>query len=309
MLNITLRQLRYFDALARELHFGRAAEACAISQPAMSMQIQELEETLGLALVERTRSGICLTDRGREIAQRAGRILAEVRNLGEYARHSGDLLTGSLRLGVIPTVGPYLLAPLLALLSERFPALELSIRETQTTALTAELLDGKLDVLLLALPLAHADVATLPLFDDTFLLARGKAHLLQSRVRATPDMLAHERLLLLEEGHCLREQALQYCSLTRMAGVDTLGASSLSTLSEMVAAGFGVTLLPELCLAVETRGRSLDIMRFQDPEPARKIGLAWRATSPREPEFRALGEVVNEARQRMRAAASPAPSP
>ncbi len=295
MINITLRQLRYFDALARELHFGRAAEACAISQPAMSMQIQELEESLGIALVERTRAGVKLTEKGREIAERAARILGDVRNLAEFARHSAKLLTGSLRLGVIPSVAPYMLPPLLPLLAASYPELELHIRETQTLPLTAELLDGRLDVLLLALPLKHTDIAELDLFNDTFHLAHPKARRMSGRVRATPELVSHEHLLLLEEGHCLRDQALAYCSLKQAEGIDTFGASSLSTLTEMVAAGFGITLLPEMCLAVETRGRGLGLMRFVEPQPYRKIGLAWRATSPRKADFIELGRLVKDA--------------
>ncbi len=294
-MNVTLRQLRYFDALARELHFGRAADACAVTQPALSMQIQELEEELGLALVERMKTGVRLTLKGEEIAVRAARILGDVRNLAEYARHGASVLSGPLRLGVIPSVAPYMLPPLLPLLQQAYPGLELFVRETQTAPLTRELLDGKLDVMLLALPVKHPDIATLPLFEDVFQLALPKAKKLSGRVRATPDLVAHERLLLLEEGHCLRDQALEYCHLRQVDAVNTFGASSLSTLVEMVAAGYGITLLPEICLGVETRGRTLALMRFAEPEPFRTLGLAWRATSPRAGDFRELGVLVKKA--------------
>ncbi len=299
MHHITLKQLRYFDALAREQHFGRAAEMCSVTQPALSMQIQELESTLGLILVERTRSGIRLTAKGQEIATRARKLLADARNLVDYAAHSGGILSGALRLGIIPSIAPYLLPPVLPLLREKFPALELHVRETQTAVLTEELLHGKLDVLLLALPIRDPEIDSRVLFEDRFLLAMPKSKKISGRVKATKEMVEHERLLLLEEGHCLRDQALTYCSLQHSSSVNTFGASSLSTIAEMVAGGLGVTLLPEISLAVECRGRDLSIMRFAEPEPSRQIGLAWRRSNPRVDDFVALGEIVLAAGQQV----------
>jgi LysR family hydrogen peroxide-inducible transcriptional activator len=295
MINITLKQLRYFDAVARELHFGRAAEACAVTQPALSMQIQELEHNLGLTLLERTRAGVQLTRHGSEIAARAARILADTRELIEMAQHGNELLSGELRLGVIPSVAPYLLPPLLPSLRDRFPDLQLAVRETQTHTLLQELVDGKLDVLLLALPLKHADVETEVLFEDRFVLALPADRQLSGQPLATPDFVEKERLLLLEEGHCLRDQALSYCKLSQVPKIDTFGASSLSTIVEMVAAGYGITLLPEISLGIETRARPLKLMRFIEPEPSRTLGLAWRATSPRKSDFKELAEMVKEA--------------
>ncbi len=202
MAHVTLKQLRYFDALAREQHFGRAADSCAVTQPALSMQIQDLEASLGIALVERTRSGVKLTPKGEEIALRAQRLLNDVRNLIDYAQHAGGVLSGTLRLGVIPSVAPYLLPPLLPLLKENHPDLVLHVRETQTHILTDELAEGKLDVLILALPIRNPDVETLAVFEDRFLLALPKSRKLSGRVRATKEMVEHDRLLLLEEGHC-----------------------------------------------------------------------------------------------------------
>lgn len=297
MAHVTLKQLRYFDALAREQHFGRAADACAVTQPALSMQIQDLEASLGIALVERTRNGIKLTPKGEEIAIRAQRLLNDVRNLVDYAQHAGGILSGTLRLGVIPSVAPYLLPPLLPLLKAKYPDLELHVRETQTLPLTEELVEGKLDVLLLALPIKNPDIETLSIFEDRFLLALPKTRKLSGRVRATKEMVEHDRLLLLEEGHCLRDQALTYCSLQQVDDVNTFGASSLSTIVEMVSAGFGITLLPEICLGVEGRSREIKIIRFVDPEPSRSIGLAWRRSSPRRDDFLALGQLVAEAGQ------------
>lgn len=295
MSHITLKQLKYFDALARELHFGRAAEACAVTQPALSMQIHELEETLGLMLVERTRSGVQLTTKGREIAERAARVLGDVRDLVTFAHHASSVLAGTLRLGVIPSVAPYLLPPLLPLLRDAYPELELHVRETQTAVLTDELIEGKLDVILLALPIKHPDLVEMDLFKDHFVLAMPQDKKLSGRVRATADYVEGERLLLLEEGHCLRDQALTYCNLQHVDQFSTFGASSLSTIVEMVSADLGITLLPELCLGVETRGRDLALAKFADPEPFRNIGLVWRKTSPRVDDFEELGRLVSQA--------------
>jgi LysR family transcriptional regulator, hydrogen peroxide-inducible genes activator len=297
MTHVTLKQLRYFDALAREHHFGRAADACSVTQPALSMQIQELEASLGIALVERTRSGIKLTPKGQEIAARSQRLLNDVRDLVDYAKQSTGVLSGTLRLGVIPSVAPYLLPPLLPLLRDTYPDLELHVRETQTQPLTDELVEGKLDVLLLALPLKHPDIETLAIFQDRFLLALPKSKKLTGKVRATKELVEGDRLLLLEEGHCLRDQALTYCSLQQVNAVNTFGASSLSTIVEMVSAGLGITLLPEICLGVEGRNREIKVIRFTDPEPSRSLGLAWRRSSPRGEDFKALGALVAAAGQ------------
>jgi LysR family hydrogen peroxide-inducible transcriptional activator len=295
MTHVTLKQLRYFDALARELHFGRAADACSVTQPALSMQIHEMEQNLGLALVERTRSGVQLTTKGQEIAARCSRILGDVRDLIAYAQHANSILAGTLRLGVIPSVAPYMLPPLLPLLREAYPDLELHVRETQTQVLTNELLEGKLDVLLLALPLKHPDLTNRALFEDKFLLAVPKDRKLTGGVRATKELIEHEHLLLLEEGHCLRDQALTYCSLQQVDAVNTFGASSLSTIVEMVSASFGITLLPEIAVGVEGRGRDITLVRFVEPEPFRTIGLVWRSTSPRTQDFEELGRLVAKA--------------
>ncbi len=295
MINITLKQLRYFDALSRELHFGRAAEACAVTQPALSMQIQEFEQNLQLKLIERTRSGIQLTPQGEEVARRAAKILSETRDLIDLARAGDSLLTGALRLGVIPSVAPYILPPLLPLLRAEHPELELSLRETQTHGLIQELSDGKLDVLLLALPVKQSDVEVAPLVEDRFVLALSGDREVSEDVRATPEFVEHERLLLLEEGHCLRDQALSYCELQQVKNLNTFGASSLATIVELVAAGHGITLLPEISLGVETRGRDLRLMRFAEPEPLRTLGLVWRATSPRKSDFEELGRLIREA--------------
>ena len=288
----TLRQLRYLDALARFRHFGIAANHCAVTQPALSTQIQDLEKKLGVDLVERRYKDVQLTRVGREVAERAARILADVRDLSEFARLRASPLSGGLRLGVIPTIAPYLLPPLLPLLRERYPALELHIRETQTQALIGELVSGGLDLLLLALPTEHGDVETFPLFEDRFVLALPPDREMKGSVRASFDLLKDDRLLLLEEGHCLRDQALAFCELRQVGNIDTFGASSLSTLVQMVANGLGLTLLPEISVGVYTRQGDIKLMRFVEPEPSRVVGLAWRATNPRRRDFEAFAELI-----------------
>lgn len=303
---ISLKQLRYFDAVARFGHFGRAADHCAVTQPALSMQIQDLERELGLKLVERRRGGIRLTGQGREIARRAAQILAGVRDLKDHAQHLAEGLSGTLQLGVIPSVAPYLLPRFLPKLRETYPSLDVRIRETQTAQLTRELLEGELDLLIVALPVEQPDIETIRLFEDRFLLALPASRRIDSRVRATPDILKGDRLLLLEEGHCLRDQALTFCDLRQVETIDTFGASSLTTLVQMVANGLGLTLLPEICLDVEAERAALNIMRFAEPEPSRTLGLAWRATSPRKADFVALGQIIAEARPKPTLAISPA---
>jgi LysR family transcriptional regulator, hydrogen peroxide-inducible genes activator len=292
MINISLRQLRYFEALARSLHFGRAAEECAVTQPALSMQIQELEKELGAVLIERTRSGAKLTPEGKEVARRAGQILAGVRDLGDYARHSGQVLGGPLRLGVIPTIAPYILPKLLPALRAAYPDLDLHLREAQTQYVLADLAGGRLDAVLLSLPIDEPEIETLELFDDAFVLALPKRKPVPAKALATRELFENERLLLLEEGHCLRDQALEFCALKQVQNLDTFGTTSLSTLVQMVANGFGVTLLPRMSLETEAQRSDIQLLAFAPPEPSRKIGLAWRKSSPRRRDFIELGAMI-----------------
>jgi len=292
MKNISLRQLRYFEALAHSRHFGKAAEQCAVTQPALSMQIQELEEELGVVLIERTRAGARLTPEGEEVARRARHILASVRDLTDYARHAARVLSGSLRLGVIPTIAPYVLPKLLPILRARYPALDLHLREAQTQYVLADLAGGRLDVVLLALPVDAPDVETLALFDDAFVLAMPASRPLPGKAQATLQLLENERLLLLEEGHCPRDQVLSFCSLQQVKNLDTFGTTSLSTLVQMVANGFGVTLLPTMSLETEAKRGDIELLDFEAPEPSRKIGLVWRKSSPRQRDFSELGAEI-----------------
>jgi LysR family hydrogen peroxide-inducible transcriptional activator len=287
---ITLRQLRYLAALARHRHFGRAAKDCAISQPALSMQVRELEREIGAELVERRPNDVALTDTGLEVVNRAEQILAAIRDLVDFARHR-DVLSGSLKLGIIPTLAPYALPRVLPRLQAKYPRLRLELRETQTKMLLEELVRGELHCVMLALPVEGVDVETLKLFDDPFLLAV-PADERPSRGRVHVADVDQRRLILLEEGHCLRDQALAFCGTTRRDASASLGATSLTTVMQMVANGYGVTLLPEVAAGVEGRNGRVTLLRFAEPQPVRAIGLAWRRTSPRRRDFAALGEIV-----------------
>jgi LysR family transcriptional regulator, hydrogen peroxide-inducible genes activator len=291
---ITLRQLRYLTALAQHRHFGRAAEACAVSQPALSMQIRELEKDLDVELVERRPGEVALTEIGAEVARRAERLLAAERDLVDFARHRGRLMSGRLRLGVIPTLAPYLLPKILPALQQRYRDLRLELRETQTRVLTEELANGSLDVVLLALPLDEAEFETIKLFDDAFLLAVPADDPHPEIARVNADSIDQRRLILLEEGHCLRDQALAYCAEARRDATMSLGATSLATVMQMVANGFGVTLVPSVAVDVEVRDERIKLLRFAAPEPGRVIGLAWRRSSPRKADFAALGQLITD---------------
>ncbi len=295
MKNVTIRQLRYFNALAQTGHFGQAAELCAVSQPALSMQIKELESELGAPLVERRPSGAQLTPLGREIAQRANEILILTQGLSDLAESRARVLSGALSLGVIPTIAPYLLPATLNEIQRSYPDLDLRIRETRTETLVADLLSGALDLLLLALPVDHPEVETLELLTDSFMLAAPQTGPTPTQVLSADDLLQESRILLLEEGHCFRDHALEVCEMHRRGEIDTLGASSLATIVRMVANGMGVTLLPKISVDTETRGLDLRLLDFPDPAPSRSIGLAWRKSSPRKRDFEEVGKMIRRA--------------
>ncbi len=291
---ITLRQLRYLTSLARHRHFGRAAKDCAVTQPALSMQVRELEREIGAELVERRPGDIALTDTGLEVAQRAEQILIATQDLVDFARHRA-VLSGQLRFGIIPTLAPYILPRVLPRLQADYPQLRLEVRETQTKLLLDELSGGALDAVMLALPVEGADVETLPLFNDAFLLAVPATDKFSARERVSIDDVDQRRLILLEEGHCLRDQALAFCGAPQRDAPASLGATSLTTVMQMVANGYGVTLLPQIAADAELHDERVKLLRFRDPEPGRSVGLAWRRTSPRRKDFEALGKVVTQA--------------
>ncbi|HEY4860091.1 MAG TPA: LysR substrate-binding domain-containing protein [Xanthobacteraceae bacterium] len=290
MSQMTVRQLRYFDALAHHSHFGRAATACAISQPALSMQIKELEETLGAVLMERGARQVRLTKFGEEAALRVRDILLLVDELGEFARASRDRLSGRLRIGMIPTIAPYLLPILMENLTRAHPEVDIYVREALTSKLIQELAEGRLDTAIVALPISEPSFTEVALFAENFLLVRPRED--TGKPVPSSKMLREMRLLLLEEGHCFRDQALSFCNMKSSLPRDMLDASSLSTLVQMVSAGMGVTLIPEMAMAVEARSASVSVARFKNPQPSRTIGMIWRKKSPLARQLLQLSEVV-----------------
>ena len=292
---ITIRQLHYLDALARQEHFGRAAEQCSVSQPAISMQIHELEGNLGVELIERRPGAPMFTELGTEIAERARVILGAVRDLTDFAQHRAKVLSGTLRLGLIPTLAPYILPRLLPQLERDYPDLRLDLVEAQTKALLADLERGTLEVLLLALPLKVAEFEVVNLVRDRFLLAVPADDPFPETARVRPNDVKKRKLILLEEGHCLREHALDYCVKGRWNVASGLSATSLATVMQMVASGYGATLVPEVAVDVELRDERVKLLRFVEPQPGRSIGLAWRRTSPRKADFRMFGQTVKSA--------------
>lgn len=292
MMHLTLKQLRSFEAVARHEHFGRAAEACAISQPALSMQIRDLEAALGTPLFERGARQVRLTTFGEAMVSRARDILRLVDELGDLARAARDPLVGRLRLGVIPTVAPYLLPAVIGRLTQANPDFDLHVRETVTPRLLQELAEGRLDTAIVALPVSEPALTEVALFSEAFVLVRPAEE--AARPVPAPEALREMRLLLLEEGHCFRDQALSVCGLRSPRPREVLDGSSLSTLVQMVGAGIGVTLIPEMAVAVETRSAPVSIARFGDPQPTRTIGMVWRRSSPLAPQLALIAEVVHQ---------------
>ncbi|NRP20971.1 Hydrogen peroxide-inducible genes activator [Ensifer adhaerens] len=293
MNGLTMKHLRYFEALARIGHFGRAAESCAISQPALSVQIRELEELLGAPLVERGGRRIRLTSLGEEFVGRARAILHAVDELGDLGRAAHGPLAGRLRLGIIPTVAPYLLPSIIKSLAQLYPGLDPRPREAITRRLIEDLAEAKLDLAIVALPISEPTLEEVPLFDEEFVLVRP----LEDAEKPVPasERLHEMRLLLLEEGHCFRDQALSVCNITAASTRDVMEGSSLSTLVQMVGAGIGVTLIPEMAIETETRSSSVGVSRLARPRPSRTIGMVWRKTNPLSAQFTRIADVVRNA--------------
>lgn len=289
-MNLTLKQLRYFDAVARQRHFGRAADLCAISQPALSMQIRELEDALGSRLFERGPRDVRLTEFGEAMLQRAREILRAVDDLEGLARASRERMVGRLRIGVIPTVAPYLLPRVVADLSRANPDIDLQIREAVTPILLQEVREGRLDTAIVALPVSEPSLMETALFSEAFVLVRPLAE--GDHPVPTGDMLREMRLLLLEEGHCFRDQTLSFCNVHANRPRQWMEGSSLATLVQMVGQGIGVTLIPEMAVAMETRSASVSVSRLGGPEPQRTVGLVWRRTSPLVRQLSLIAEVV-----------------
>ncbi len=299
MVNLTLRQLRYVEALARHGHFGRAAEACAVSQPALSMQIGALEDEIGAALFERGARRARLTALGEQFAERASEILRAVDELADLSRAVQGGLGGRLRIGVIPTIAPYLLPTLIAELMREHGGIEIHVRETLTARLIEELADGRIDTAIVALPVSEPSLAEVELFTEEFVLVRPADD--AAKPVPGPEALREMRLLLLEEGHCFREQALSYCNLAAASPREVLDGSTLSTLVQMVGCGIGVTLVPEMAVPVETRSARVSVVRLNRPRPVRRIGMIWRKTTPLSGGLRELSRIVHRSAQALRA--------
>jgi LysR family hydrogen peroxide-inducible transcriptional activator len=293
MANLTLKQFRYFEALAQHGHFGHAADASGISQPALSMQIKEMEADLGVALFERGPRHVRLTRFGEEFAPRVRDILRSVDEVSDLARLSQNTLSGRLRIGVIPTIAPYLLPSFIGQLTHDHPTLDLQIRETLTPRLIEELAQGRIDAAIVALPVSEPSFEEVEIFEENFVLIRPDI----DADRAVPDAadLAKMQLLLLEEGHCFRDQALAFCSMRSPLQREELDGSSLSTLVQLVGAGIGVTLIPDMAVSVETRSANVSVARFKGVQPKRTIGMIWRKTSPLADQFRLIADIVARA--------------
>ena len=298
MADPSVQQLRYAVAVADARHFGRAAQACFVSQPALSAQVRELEHRLGAQLFERTSRGVLITVAGEEVVARARRILREVDDLCDTAVSAGGggALTGPLRLGVIPTIAPYVLPAAVRLISDECPDVELYLREDKTHLLIDQLQAGDLDLLLLALPASRPGIDELALYDERFLLAVPHTHALARGRPCDMSALIGQRLVLLEEGHCLRDQALAVCELAGHDGCVEVQGTSLPTVVQMVGAGLGVTLLPASAVDRDVHdGERVVVRELRAPTPSRTVGLAWRSSSARAPGYRQLGQLIASA--------------
>jgi|KBSMisStaDraftv2_1062788.scaffolds.fasta_scaffold00553_2 LysR family hydrogen peroxide-inducible transcriptional activator len=299
LLDLSLRQLEYVVAVADHLGFRRAAEACHVSQPSLSAQVIQLERALGVRLFERDRRRVRLTGAGEELLVRARRVLATARDLVDASLRLADPLAGPLRLGVIPTVAPYVLPSVVPPVARTHPRLQLLIREGRTAELIRELHAGTLDAALLAHGAELAGLAEERVADDAFVLATPRGHPLARRRAVGVEELAGHEVFLLEDGHCFRDQVLPLCA---RGGAHEAGfrGTSLSTLAQMVGAGAGVTLLPMLAVATENRGKQLDIRPFRGTRPGRQLVLASRSGGARAAAIRAIAVVMREAWPRPR---------
>ena len=292
---MNLRDLSYFIALAEHLHFGKAAAARFVSQPTLSTQIRKLEEELGVALVERAPRNVMLTPAGHEVATRARRVMADIEQMREAARRTRDPEAGTVTLGLFPTLGPYLLPHVVPSIRTRFPELELLLVEEKSDVLLERLQQGRLDAALLALPVSDEQLHVEFLFEEPFVLAVPEAHPLAGSGPLSLAELSRERLLLLADGHCMREQALDVCHLAGASEKGEFQATSLETLRQMVAANVGVTLLPSLAVKPPVaRSDSIELVEFRDPAPSRRIAMVWRRSTAMAPFLQELAGVLRQ---------------
>jgi LysR family hydrogen peroxide-inducible transcriptional activator len=294
-MDLKLKDLRYLVAVADQRHFGRAAARCFVSQPTLSAQLKKLEDGLGVQLIERAPNNVCLTEAGEAIVARARRILEASDEMVTLARSQRDPLAGRLRVALLPTIGPYLLPRVAPAVRKALPRLELRLYEYQTAAMLAKLHAGEIDVGILALPVEVDGLESRELYREAFMVALPEHHPLAARERVRLADLKGEQLLLLEEGHCLRDQALEVCSRVGVTDQQDFRATSLETLRQMVATGAGVTLLPELAgRGAYRNARGVALRPFARPAPERHIGALWRKSSARRAAIDALCELIRE---------------
>jgi LysR family hydrogen peroxide-inducible transcriptional activator len=302
----SLQQLRFLCALAEQGHFGRAAESCAVTQSTLSGGIKEIEARLGITLFERSHRHVMLTPLGKEIATRAQRLLVDAEELVGLARNAQEPLSGPLRFGVIPTVGPYVLPSLLSHLGTALPKLKLYVREAPTAVLLDQLAAGYLDIVSVAVPYDLGNVETMEIAEDPIVVAMPRNHPLGRHKVVSPDDLAREQLLLIEDGHCLRSHSLQACRIVDPVRNEVFQATTLRTLVQMVAAELGITLMPQIAVDSELAATRNVVIRPLSPDkPFRTLVLAWRPTSSRGAEFRMLGNIIRESLTGTRKAFAP----
>ncbi|MBO6541447.1 MAG: hydrogen peroxide-inducible genes activator [Rhizobiaceae bacterium] len=292
MISFTIRQMEYFEALAQVGHFGRAAAQVGVTQPALSAQIAEMEQRLQCRLFERGGRHVRLTESGRQLQPRIEKLLNDLRDLGSVAQRGRSAMHGQFRLGIIPTVAPYLLPRLLPELRAHYPGLQVELREAITGTLKEETVSGRLDGFVAALPIEHPRLMWEEVFTDRFLLAVPKDDPAFASPPVQTESPALERLMLLEDGHCMREQALAVCGKVRPVAMANYSATSLTTLLHMVAHGHGVTLIPEIAANADKAVSDLKVVPFAEPAPMRRICLVWRVNSSRQDECRMLAEIV-----------------
>jgi len=285
---VTLTELRYIVAVARERHFGRAAEACFVSQPTLSVAVKKLEEELGVMLFERGPGEVTITPPGQKIVEQAQRVLEEASRVKDLAAAGRDPLAGPLRLGAIYTIGPYLLPKLIPILRRNAPAMQLHIQENFTHRLSDALKSGEVDAILIALPFVEPGIETRALYDEPFFVAIPKGHAWEGRKRITSEELTRESLLLLGEGHCFRDQVLEFCHTAHTRAIE---GGSLETIRQMVASGVGVTVLPSTSINPDAPDPLIRILPLR-PAPSRRVGLAWRRSFPRPEAIEALRKAI-----------------
>ena len=293
---MTLTELRYIVAVARERHFGKAAQSCFVSQPTLSVAVKKLEEELGLQLFERGPGEVSVTPSGQRIVEQAQRVLEEAARVKEIAAAGRDPLAGPLRLGAIYTIGPYLLPKLIPHLRRAAPAMQLHIQENFTHVLADMLKSGEVDVILVALPFAEPGIETRAVYDEPFLIAVPRGHPWEGRKRVSSEELTRESLLLLGEGHCFRDQVLDICHTVRArersAIARTVEGGSLETIRQMVASGVGVTVLPATSVSNSQSTDLIRVLPFARPTPTRRVALAWRRSFPRPEAIEALRKSI-----------------